>query len=232
MFTSIKPFLIEKQIDDSELDDCTKGILDNLKQNHTIAKIIARFNEPNALFNLKFVQVPNLVNSENESILGEFSVTNQNYNYLIKLNTNFFNNNGATNLGKAKVIIHEMIHALIASVYQSGNNFNNSEDFPAIWNAYVNFEKGSTTPEDHAFMGYNYVELISNALQEYQPGFDSELYNDLAWSGIWSIKPSYYQFNDVLTGAKKAQILNRNNTEMERTTSYGMIPSSNNPCLQ
>jgi hypothetical protein len=230
VFNSITPFLIEKKIDDSELDDCTKAILNKLKQNHTIAKLIARFDNPNANFNLKFIQVPNLVNSAGQPVYGQFSGTNQTYNYIIKLNSNYYNNFGATHLGKAGTMIHEMIHALIASVYQSGNNYNNSNDFPEIWNSYVNIEAGSTTPEDHEFMGENYVGIIEEALQEYQPGLNPEIYNDLAWQGIF-VYGQGPQFNNILSDSKKLNIVFRKIAEMTNAIANGINPTNNPPCL-
>ncbi|WP_395045485.1 hypothetical protein [Flavobacterium sp.] len=110
---SIMPFLIEEKIDDSELDPCTRAILNKLKHNHKLAKILSRFEDPNALFNIKFSQVINLVDEDGQTLYGMFSGTNENFNYTIQLNSNFYNNSGSTHLGKASTIIHELIHALI-----------------------------------------------------------------------------------------------------------------------
>ena len=78
--------------------------------------------------------------------------------------------------------------------------------------------------------------MYEDALQEYDTGLTVPvgvqplpIYVDLAWSGVWAVGNT--NFNSVLTSTDKAGILNRKNTEMEKTTSYGMIPSSNDPCL-
>lgn len=238
----ISEIIVEK-INDSALDECTKGILNKLKnlQQNDIAKIMRRFDAPNSVFNVNFSQVPNLVNpSSQQNVYGLFEPTQHSLNYNIKLNANYFKNDGATNLGKASTILHEFIHALIASVIQNPNTPNNTDstNFPAVWNAYVNLERGSTTPEDHTFMGNHYVNIIGAALQEYDTGVPvpdgqspQQLYTDLAWAGIWAPDSSYNQFNGVLTGADKARIYNRKNTEMDRSNAFGMTPSSNNPCL-
>lgn len=33
-------------------------------------------------------------------------------------------------------------------------------------------------------MGNNYVDIITQALQEYQPGLPQQIYQDLAWGGL------------------------------------------------
>ena len=119
-------------------------------------------------FQTTFSQVPDLVDPDTgASVFGLFLPSQtQNYIYDIKINSNY---NGATHLGKASVIIHEMLHALIASVIQYNGTPNNNDlhDFPIIWNAYVNIETGGTTPEDHVFMGNNYVNIFKDILKEY-----------------------------------------------------------------
>ncbi|MEZ4839414.1 hypothetical protein [Flavobacterium sp.] len=85
----------------------------------------------------------------------------------------------------------------------------------------------------------HYTNIIGAALQEYDTGVPvpdgqtpQQLYTDLAWAGIWAPDPSYNQFHGVLTGTDKARISNRKNTEMNKSSAFGMTPSSNNPCLQ
>lgn len=238
-FTSITPFIIEKQIDDTNLDPCTKGILNKLKQNHAIAKIIARFDNPQTPFTINFSQIPNLINPQtNSSVYGLFSGTNQNYNYNIQLNANNFNNNGATSIGKAATIIHEIIHALIGSVIQYNGTPLNTDNinFPEVWNSYLNIETGSSTPEDHTFMGNNYVNIIGSALQEFATNtplnvgqVPDQLYLDLAWGGIYF--PGNNNFNSVLTGIDKARIFSRKTAEMTNSSYNGVNPSNNSPCI-
>lgn len=243
---SIIPFLIEKNIDDTLLDPCTKGILDKLKQNHTIANIIARFDNPDKPYSINFNQAvipPNPLNP-NQVIYGQTSTTTTKFVYNVTLNSTYFNNTGSTNLGKAKTIIHEMLHALIVSIVQNATsspaNNNDPIDFPVIWEAYISgIFNGESNATQHAFIGNNYVTIMAQALQEYNTGIPleqneipEEMYKDLSWSGLFNLLAPTSPFDSILTGADKARIYNRNRTEMDRTNSFGMTPSSNNPCLQ
>lgn len=86
-------------------------------------------------------------------------------------------------------------------------------------------------------MGNNYVSIIAVALQEYATGVTvpegvepEQMYKDLAWAGIWRMDSGTI-FDNLINGTDKARILNRKNTEMQRNTTFGMTPSSNNPCL-
>ena len=238
-FTSIKPFIIEKQIDDSQLDECTRGILNKLKQNHAIAKIIARFGNPNSPFITTFSQVPNLVNPSGQSVYGNTSTTSTNYMYEIKLNSNYFKNDGATSLGKATTIIHELMHALIISVIQYSGNPNSTDlnDFPEIWDEYVVQKTGSNNETNHETIGNHYVNVIASALQEYITGnqvTDSsqieQIYKDLSWSGLFkSGQPSPFD-NTVLTPEYRAQVISRKNAEMLNENYNGVNPSNNPSC--
>ena len=223
------------------MDNCTKAILNKLKQNHDIAKIIARFENPQSSYVINFSQVPNLVDPITlEIVYGLFEPTSQDYVYSIKLNSNSFNNNGGTSLGKAKVIIHEILHALIGSVVQyQGTNTSGTtmQDFPIIWNEYVNIKKGGTTPSDHEFMGLHYVDVISSALQEFATGVAladgvqaEGIYRDLAWSGLFVPFSSTSPFPN-LTNQDLLRISVRQKVEMESSPFNGVNPTNNPPCI-
>ena len=238
-FPSIKPFLIEKQIDDSQLDDCSKGILNKLKQNHAIAKIIARFDNPSTPFSINFSQIPNLLNPSGQSVFGNTSATPTNYVYDIKLNSNYFKNDGATKLGKATTIVHEMIHALIMSVIQNSGNPNNTDltDFPEIWNEYVVQKTGSNNESNHITIANHYVNVIASALQEFITNTpvtnDSQIeqiYKDLSWSGLFRPgQPSPFD-STILTPQYRVQVNSRKNAEMLNTEYNGVNPSNNPSC--
>lgn len=239
---SIIPFLIEEKIDDALLDPCTKGILDTLKQNHAIANIIARFDSPNSVFKIKFKQGPITPFTPGGVTYGETHPTGNPFEYEITLNSDYFKNDGASNLFKAKTIVHEIIHALILSIienrhYTNGNTDPN--DFSEIWNNYVlgNFN-GDPNVTHHVFMGNNYVTIISQTLQEYFTGIPyisstsvDQMCTDLAWSGIVKLLAPTTPFDSVLSPTDKARIYNRIQTESNRSLSYGLPLSSNNPCV-
>ncbi len=238
LYTSAKPLIIEKKIDDSQLDDCTKKILKKLKQNHTIAKIIARFDSPQSMFMLNFSRVPNLVNEDGHIAYGRTLPTNNDYSYNIQLNSNYFKDDGATNLGKATTIIHEILHALIMSVIKNQGNPNNTDmtDYPEIWNEYVVLKTLADNTCTHETIGNFYTSIMAQALQEYitdtvpaTAPFDP-IYNELSWSGLLrSNQPS--PFDTFLTPEFRAQVSNRKHSEMYNNNESGIEPSNNPPCL-
>lgn len=241
VFTSITPFLIEKQIDDSELDDCTKGILNKLKQNHTIAKLMARFDNPESDFRLLMSQVPNLLNSNGQIVYGETEqITN--LQFQIKLNSNYYNNTGATHIGKAGTILHEIIHALIMSIYSNSGNtsLNGSADFPALWNYYVTNIQGQgtlTNQLQHQWMT-TYQNVIQEALIEYANVTNTnppagqtiqEFCHYLSWNGIYTGQNGIPVPDTTLPMSDKIKVLLQKQAEMTNTVAPNNTIPSNNP---
>jgi len=241
VFTSITPFLIEKQIDDSELDDCTKGILNKLKQNHTIAKLMARFDNPESDFRLLMSQVPNLLNSNGQIVYGETEqITN--LQFQIKLNSNYYNNTGATHIGKAGTILHEIIHALIMSIYSNSGNtsLNGSADFPALWNYYVTNIQGQgtlTNELQHQWMT-TYQNVIQEALIEYANTTNTnppagqtiqQFCYYLSWNGIYTGQNGIPVLDSTLPMSDKIKVLLQKQAEMTNTIAPNNTLPSNNP---
>lgn len=233
--------IIVKKIDDSALDECSKGILNSLKnlQQENIAKIFQRFETPNKPFSVTFNQVPNLVKPfTNIPVYGLASPTTipqQNIN--ISLNSNFFKNNGATKLGKATVILHEMMHAIIFSVISNGNFQNTDYDnFPVIWDAYVDgVFNGDANDTQHAYIANNWANYLGVGLQEYITGTPvpsgqdpDQIYKDLAFSGLIDSNNSNTQLG--ITPSDRARIVFRKIAEMNNTISNNIVPSNNPPC--
>ncbi len=241
LYQSIKPFLVEKNIDDSELDPCTKAIVQQLLNSHEIAEIVQRFRNPDQPFSIKFTQEHLPVNSDGTIRLGQTSPVNAENNYSIKLNSVYFNDTGATKLIKAQVILHEILHALIFSVIDNSQNLNNLDinNFELIWNTFVSNESnGIATPDHHLFLGMHYVDVMAKALQEFDTGIEvpenespSQIYTDLAWTGLIKVpSTSATSFDSVISPADKARFYGRWNAELTRNEFNGTIPSSNNPC--
>lgn len=193
IFSSIKPMVIEKQIDDSQLDPCTKAILDRVKDltQNDISKIINRFDNESPIFNI------NLIKGSLPSTFPTIRFGNTNYNsfddegngipnnYKITLNENYFKDTKGTKLFKAAVIMHEMIHALMYSVIDDNNAgiLSSQAEFPEVWNQYIN-----TKSSQHEFMANYYVTIISEALKELDNNnHPQQLYTDLAWFGLESL---------------------------------------------
>jgi hypothetical protein len=239
VFTSIKPFIIERKINDQSLDTCTKGIMTKLKdlQGNDLSTIIARFDSPESVFNLNISQ-GSTTTSPGTIRLGETTVASP-FNYNVTLNNNYFTNTGSTNLLKAQAIIHELMHALIFSIVDnSSNSSNDMNDFPVIWNAYVNHEFGDTSTEHHEFLANKYINIIGAMLQEYDTDIPvpsnqgpSQLYIDLAWIGLIKIPSSGpTPFDNILSPEDKARIYSRMQAELSRAPYNGVQPSSTNPC--
>lgn len=222
-FTSIKPFLIEKQIDESFLDPCTKGIIGDLKNtiNYDIATIIQKLDNPNSIYK---TSIFNLQPS------GPFNLAETNwdvneqgfvkhYNYNIRLRPSFTNQ--ATKLKIAATVIHELIHAYFLSLIDDcyvANNCTLLQTFPELWNFYVlNKNNGVLTNpiSQHEELALLYVKSIAIALQQYHTGVPflsgepQQAYQDIAWGGLKGTTP----YNN-LSQEDKDRIDYRNNAEI------------------
>ena len=227
VFNSITPFLIEKKIDDTQLNPCPKNILSkikNLNQND-FAKIIARLGGTDSKYSLK-------VKSENPTYPLDYATTNWEtndgfinpYNYIIKIRPSY--ENTSTTLGLASTILHEFVHAyflsLIDDCYQS-NNCSLLQTFPELWNFYVAHQNGGilTDPiSQHEQIALSYVDIIASALQEFDNSngvtiTDHQVYTDLAWGGL--LETQAFLNSPSLTQGDKDRIIARNYAEKENS---------------
>ncbi len=223
-YQSMEPFIIEKQIDGSDLDDCTKAILESLKnlQQNRIAEIITKLGNTNSVYSVKIILDNNLPSdtygtTDWSTPTGSLVVP---YNYTIKLNSQYIEH--ATKLSIASTIIHELIHAYFLSLvddldYGETSNLNT---FSILWDYYVNhFNGGVGDIAQHNQMAESYVNAMASALQEYQTGIQvsssqqpQQIYKDLAWGGLGNTPP----FN-ALTDSEKDRIIAVNNAECHNT---------------
>lgn len=129
---------------------------------------------------------------------------------------------------------------VIASVIQcQGANHSGSsmQDFPEIWNAFVNIKTGDTAPEQHTFIGNHYVNIFASALEEYGTGNlvnegsqINEIYKDLAWSGLFFPFSSTSSFPN-LSNSDLLRISVRQKVEMDNSPFNGVNPTNNLPCI-
>ncbi len=194
LFTTLKPFIIEKQIDGSTLDPCSKKVIDDLKKlaQNDIAYIFSRLDNP---------ATPYITIIKNEQFVGnDFGQTTHptTNNYNIKIRSNYLNgtdhepNSRPTSLSIAASILHELIHAHLHSLYDDYNNGTTSAFcyFPLLFDAYVSHTYPGGNPVDahHEEMAQNFVNTIASALREYDiknggsTTTDPQIYSDLAWS--------------------------------------------------
>lgn len=189
LFTSINPLLIEKNIDDSQLDPCGADVFQQVKNstNCDFANVLAKLDANGSVYNTTIKTEHNYYTDSN-GIVHEVptpgnTVHNSPYNYTVYINPDY---PGKTKLFIAALQLHELAHAYFFSLlddYNSGatNSFN---ELPIIYNAFVVNKQNFNPNLTHEEIANSYVVAISAALQEYQPGLDQQVYDDMAWGGL------------------------------------------------
>jgi hypothetical protein len=212
---------IEENIDDTELDDCTKAILDKLKNltQSDIASIFEKFGTPtNGTYNIKIV----LGNPNDMSALAQTETISKN-NYLITISEAYIKgtpNNPIrpTDLSIAAVLIHELIHAHFKALF---DDFHNNGDTCAYDNYDCLYEKYATKnyvgkiDAQHAQMFDNYVPIIAAILQEFKPGSSSQFYDDIAMSTLFGLQ--YFDDKYPKGGIERTRIENNRISEDSNT---------------
>jgi hypothetical protein len=183
LYTSIKPFLIEKNIDDSQLDPCSKGVFQQVKNttNCDFANVLAKLDANGSVYN---TTIKSAVAPSGKPVQ---TVRNSAYNYTIYISTDYV---GETKLFIAASMFHELVHAYFMSLLDEYNSTNSPN--PSVYNDFaILFQKfvdktypGSSAVAHHEQMATDYVNAIAAGLQEYQPGLPQQVYQDLAWGGL------------------------------------------------
>ncbi len=180
--SSIEVFLFEEQIDDSNLKQCLKSILNDLKGiTNGVGFIVAKFAGNSPGFNWEV---------KSASLTGGTGQTKAVYDRRNKKATTTFDSDAwtdATDLSWARTILHESIHAYIVASFgvdyvQAKSNF---ADFFRDYSTNV---YPTLNDSQHAEIVRNYVSDIANSLKEYgtNKGYNlsDRFYNDLAWGGL------------------------------------------------
>jgi hypothetical protein len=113
LYSSITPFLIEKQIDDSQLDPCGQSVLNRLKnlQQNDIATILSRLGNTNSIYQLSistgFPTDPNALAATNWNFNSSGNEIPYNYNILIRPEETAT----SSDLAIAGSLLHEIIHS-------------------------------------------------------------------------------------------------------------------------
>src|SRR5690606_476101 len=96
----------------------------------------------------------------------------------------------------ARTFLHESVHAKIfAELAKAGiasNEELTSDNFPGLFDAYVEYKNGNIPAEQvqHQYMASHYVDLIATALREFDtqnhnnPEITMDHYVALAWMGL------------------------------------------------
>ena len=210
---------IEDQIDDSELDPCTKGVFTTVKNTTVcdIAQVLSKLDANGSLYNtiIKSEVAPSFEPAQ--------TVRNSAYNYTVYISTDY---TGKTKLFAAALIFHEMVHAYFMSLfddYHNANppNLNAYNEFPTLFHYYVTLKRpASLNSADfhHQQMAESYVDAIARALQEYQTGVPvvdgtspEQNYSDLAWGTLQ--KTPIFESIYPIGNQNRQRILNRYQTE-------------------
>ena len=178
---------LQKQIDGTKLDPCTKAVLDRLKNatNCDIANILNKLNATKT-YNVTII-------SGNSGIVPAATTHESPNNYKIIVSNDRFIS--STQLFKASILLHEIGHAFFMSLvddYIVSQNPSVFSEFPTLFQKYVDTKyPGGKAAAQHEEMANTYVEAIGAALQEFQTGIavpngvkPDQVYTDLAWGGL------------------------------------------------
>lgn len=221
IFNSVTPFLIEKNIDDTNLDPCNKGVLTTIKNTNIcdIAQVLAKLDVNGLVYNTTIITDtlpdgdPSPATTKRKSA----------FNYTIYISPNY---TGKTKLFRASIIIHELIHAYFMSLKDDYNTTKNPaifNDFPALFDAFVTNKYPSNPELHHIEMANTYVYAIASALQEYQTGSailtngqPDQIYTDLAWFGLR--EAAIFETIFPIGNSNRQRILNRGACEQTGQT--------------
>lgn len=241
--------IIEERINDNQLDDCGKDILNKLKNltQNDISTIMSKLGETNSIYNLNIMSETPL--TENALAATDWSRNLEGeiipYNYTIKIIPH--ETMVSTNLAIAGTMLHEIVHAYFLSLIDDCNQTGNCTQlatFPELWNFYFstkNHNLNTDNASQHNQLAQSYVKIIGAALQElitgYPPigplGSPDQVYTDIAWYGLEGTIP-YSNLpetdkNRIKFRFEMVEVLNQNAINLSGQT---IIPvgSRNSPC--
>jgi hypothetical protein len=234
IFNSVTPFLIEKNIDDTQLNPCLKGIMEQLKMatNSDIANVMAKLDATNEYnLTMKMGTMTRPINYA-ETI----KVSKNNYQTTVTQDTY----TSASKLYRATILLHETIHAYMLSVVDDYNTYPTNTpftDFPELFKIYVSKINKVDNAEiaQHEDMANKYVDAIASALEEYQVNTppllsslaDKQVFLDMAWSGLQNTDVFDAKF--PLGSANRTRILARISAELNGIYSQGQY-AVGQPC--
>ena len=85
-------------------------------------------------------------------------------------------------LAVAKTFIHETIHAEMYRKIKSVNSQISIDDFPGLFDYYSRFENNSDA--QHNLMAQYYINIMSDALKEFDSSYSEDIYHAIAWEGL------------------------------------------------
>jgi len=190
-FTSVNPFIIEKQINSNQLDPCSQGVLQQVENttNNDFVKVLAKLGADGSIYNTT------MISEAAPSGAPAQTKWNSPYNYTIYISTDYVDK---TKLFIAASMFHELVHAYFMSLFDDYYNGSPQiasayDDFPILFQKYVDKTyPGSSDIAHHEQMALQYLDAIASAIKEYAiktgtssafPNLD-QICNDLAWGGL------------------------------------------------
>ena len=227
--------IIEDEIVDDNLDDCSKGILNELKalQSTDIAEIIKRFGDLNAPYDWEIkTGTPTNPNhaAETNWVLDSNGQGIAN-DYLTLIKPTYVNQ--ATKIATARTILHEMLHAYILSHIDDVQNENTSDfiEFRELWKMIQKDLTGfnnNPEPVHHEFMANKFIPPLKDALKEWDNSSQSnQYYKDLAW-GALTETGTFDHFHPIGSTSRN-RIINTNAAE-DTNSVQGSISPQGSPC--
>lgn len=240
---------IEKQINADKLDECTKTVLEKLKnlKQGDIASMITRFAPAGSIFNIN-MSTGQVQNNDTNIWAQTTPVNGSSTDINMIFNQDYINGNNnpnrPTDLSVATTMAHEIVHAYLISQLKENKTLGASViyDFPTIYEAYVQQEitkNPKVLPDEHhELIAKKYVNSIASTIQEFhtgQPvtsGFPNQVYLDMAWGGLDKTKifnttypndPNHKNYKD------RERILGRIITE-KRGDVYSIYSPIGTPC--
>lgn len=241
--------VLEDYINDTDLDPCTKDILDKLKNlgSGDIAEMLKRFSPAGTIFILNMMTGPI---TDSNVLAQTANVNGSNTNINMVFNGDYISGKNQTSrptdLSVATTMAHEIIHAYLISLLEENKTCGASEicDFPTIYEAYVQQEikkNPSILPSaHHELIAENYVKVIAATIQEFHTGINvplgsaSEVYTDLAWSGLFDttyFNTLYPDDSNSVNYNDRVRIINRFYSE-KNVEPRGKLTPNGTPCLK
>ncbi|MBF4518750.1 hypothetical protein IRZ71_20540 [Flavobacterium sp. ANB] len=228
---------LEKKIDGTKLDPCTKAILDKLKNltQSDIANIMSKLGGKSEVYTLTF----DIGNTN-----GNLAATNRNAlnTYTTILDKDFLDGNDGTGINKpptdlviAAVIIHEVVHAYFFSLFDDKINSNKPkalDNFDLLYQRYVTKNYVGTDDAQHAQIWKSFINVMSSSLQEYSTGVPtnspSQFYQDIILGTL--MKTDNFAGKYPTDGQEYKRITNKYLTEKNNGNNDPEYTPKGKPC--
>lgn len=218
---------IEDNIDDTNLDPCSKNILDDIKriEENGIAQIIKKLGTPSNIYKTEISTNSTVAPWAGANWISENGFI-KHYNYRIDISQ--LHPDNSTNLAIAQTILHELVHVYFFSLIDDCFKVNDCQQlqtFPELWDFYVENKNNNVLTDgtsQHNELANSYTDIIARALQEYDTGIKvndndnpEQFYLDLAWGSLKETTP----YNN-LSKEHQDRIDDVNESENWNTPSY------------